>query len=241
MAHEMPAAINHEPNLQHWLVVLFMASCFVIAWHITPHVTWFEHLGKPNFENIVPHQFGDWVDVTDAAANTIIDPEQQEALNSLYTQIVSRTYLQKSSGRLIMLSLAYGENQMFSKQLHRPEACYSSQGFKIENLHEANMQILGHTLPVYRMTGVLGQRLEQVTYWIRIGDKVISGPSLMLNVSRMGMGLKGYIADGLLFRTSEVTEDSHSSYKLQGQFVDDFMHILSPAQQVVMLGQNVSK
>lgn len=237
MASELSAAMSHKPDLQHWLVVLFMASCFAFAWWLTPHATWFEHIGKPGFEDIVPKQFGDWVVEADTGANTVINPEQQDAVNSLYTQIVSRIYVQQSSGRRIMLSLAYGDNQTFSKQLHRPEACYSSQGFKIENLREEKTQVLGQTMPVNRMTGVLGSRLEQVTYWIRIGDKVISGPAHALNLARMHMGLKGYIADGLLFRVSEVADESSLSYPLQDQFIGDLLSALTPAQKAMMIGQ----
>ena len=241
MATEMSLSVNHKVNVQHWQVVFFMASCLVFAWWLTPKVTWFEHIGSPQFEQITPKQFGDWVEVIDAEGGTIIDPEQQDAINKLYSQTVSRTYAQQASGRRIMLSLAYGDNQTFSKQLHRPEACYSSQGFKIENLHEKKLQVAGQPLMVNRMTGVIGQRIEQVTYWIRIGDKVISGPPTALNMARMGMGLKGYVADGLLFRVSEVSEDAESAYLLQNQFINDFLQALSPAQQVMMVGQNVLK
>jgi EpsI family protein len=236
MSTDMTHSPNHTIKIQHWLVVFFMASCFAFAWWLTPKVTWFEHIGSPQFEQIVPKQFGDWSEVTDAATGNIVDPEQQEAVNNLYTQVVSRVYLQKTTGRRIMLSLAYGDNQTFSKQLHRPEACYSSQGFKIENLHEANVQAVGQPLIVNRMTGFIGQRIEQVTYWIRIGDKVISGPSTTLNKARMGMGLKGYVADGLLFRVSEVAEDAESSYLLQNQFINDFLQALSPPQQSMLIG-----
>ena len=57
----------------------------------------------------------------------------------------------------------------------------------------------------------------------------------------MGMGLKGYVADGLLFRVSEVSEDAESAYLLQNQFINDFLQALNPAQQVMMVGQNVLK
>ena len=221
---------------QHWLVVFFMASCFVCAWWLTPKNTWFAHIGKPQFEQIIPKNFGDWVAVADASGGTIIDPEQQEAVNNLYSQVVSRVYEQKLTGRRIMLSLAYGDNQTFSKQLHRPEACYSSQGFKIENLHEDKTQALGEAFNVNRMSAVIGQRVEQVSYWIRIGDQVISGPATALNLARMTMGLKGYIADGLLFRVSEVSEDNQSSYALQDQFINHFLNTLSPAQQAMLIG-----
>ena len=241
MSTEMSLSVNHKVNVQHWLVVFFMASCFAFAWWLTPKTTWFEHIGSPQFEQITPKQFGDWAEVIDAEGGTIIDPEQQDAINKLYTQTVSRTYVQQATGRRIMLSLAYGDNQTFSRQLHRPEACYSSQGFKIENLHEEKLQVIRQPLEVNRMTGVIGQRIEQVTYWIRIGDKVISGPPTALNMARMGMGLKGYVADGLLFRVSEVSEGAESAYLLQNQFINDFLQALSPAQQVMMVGQKVLK
>ena len=241
MSTEMSLSVDHKINIQHWLVVVFMASCFAFAWWLTPHLTWFGHIGSPQFEQITPKQFGDWAQVADADGGTVVDPEQQEAVNKLYTQTVSRTYVQQSSGRRIMLSLAYGDNQTFSKQLHRPEACYSSQGFKIENLHEEKLQAVGQALVVNRMTGIIGSRIEQVSYWIRIGDKVISGPPTALNMARMGMGLKGYVADGLLFRVSEVSEDAESSYLLQNQFINDFLQALNPAQRAMMVGQNVLK
>lgn len=238
MASETIWPATRQPGLQHWLAALFMAACFAAAWWMTPHQTWFEHLGKPEFKNVIPNEFGDWVEIGAGAGNFIIDPQQRYTLDKLYTQIVTRTYLHRPSGRGIMLSLAYGDNQSFSKQLHRPEACYSSQGFRIENMHEEKMQADGRPLSVNRMTATAGGRLEQVTYWIRIGDKVISGPPTALNLERMAMGLKGYVADGLLFRISELAEDATSSNPLQDQFINDLLHALSPAQQSMLIGQS---
>ncbi len=236
MANEMYLTVSQKPNVQHWLVVFFMASCFAVAWWLTPHLTWFEHIGSPQFEQITPKQFGDWVEVTEAVSGTIVNPEQQEAVNNLYTQVVSRVYEQKASGRRIMLSLAYGDNQTFSKQLHRPEACYSSQGFKIEKMHEEKIQVIGQSVVVSRMLATIGQRQEQVTYWIRIGDGIISGPPTALNIARLQMSLKGYITDGLLFRISEISENEQEAHVLQDQFIRDFLQALSPAQQAMMVG-----
>jgi EpsI family protein len=229
---------DSKPTMQHWLAVLFMATCFAFAWWLTPHVTWFEHIGSPQFEKVIPKQFGDWVEVTDVIGSAIIDPEQQEALNNLYTQIVGRTYLHKPSGRQVMLSLAYGDNQTFSKQLHRPESCYSSQGFKIESMHEEVLKTSIFPISVWRMTASRSSILEQVTYFIRIGDKVISGPSGALNLARMGMGLKGYIADGLLFRVSEVADDDKLSNQLSDQFINDLLKALNPEQRKMFIGQS---
>jgi EpsI family protein len=226
-----------KPTMQHWLAVLFMATCFTCAWWLTPHVTWFEHIGSPQLENVIPKQFGDWVEVTDTLGSTIVDPEQQDTLNNLYTQTVGRTYLHKPTGRQVMLSVAYGDNQTFSKQLHRPESCYSSQGFKIESMHEEELNTPSFPISVRRMTASRSSSLEQVTYFIRIGDKVISGPPSALNLARMGMGLKGYISDGLLFRVSEVSDDAKLSNQLNDQFINDLLKVISPVKRAVLIGQ----
>ncbi len=238
MQDELRIPAIRQPTLQHGLAAIFMAACFIAAGLMSPHQTWFDHIGRPEFKNIVPTQFGDWVENEGAAAGFIVDPQQQEALANLYTQIVSRTYLYKPSGRRIMLSLAYGDIQTYSRQLHHPESCYSSQGFKIENLHEEKMQAVGRPVSVYRMTAIAGERRERVTYWIRIGDKVISGPPRALNIARMTMALKGYVADGLLFRVSELAGDAKSSDPLQDQFINDLLNALSPAQQAMLIGQS---
>jgi hypothetical protein len=54
----------------------------------------------------------------------------------------------------------------------------------------------------------------------------------------MHMGLKGYIADGLLFRVSEISDDDNSSQQLHDQFINDLLKTLSPAQQAMLIGQN---
>jgi EpsI family protein len=228
-----------QPSLQQWLVAVFMAICLAIAWWLTPHTTWFDHIGKPDFEVVVPKQFGNWVVEDIAGSSLIIDPQQRYALDNIYSQTVGRTYLHKPSGRRIMFSLAYGDNQTYSKQLHRPESCYSSQGFKIENLHQDKLQVADRPISVMRMTATIGSRLEQVTYFIRVGDRVISGPSNALNYARMRMGLKGYTSDGLLFRVSEVADDAATSNELQDQFIKELLQTLSPSQQTVLIGPSL--
>jgi EpsI family protein len=152
--------------------------------------------------------------------------------------VVSRVYEEKTNGRRLILSVAYGDNQTYSKQLHRPEACYSTAGFKISDYREEIVKVIDKQVNMNRMTATAGPRVEYVTYWIRIGDKVISGPPLSLNYARMSMGLKGYIADGLLFRVSEVSNDQKGSYDLQAKFIDDLLRSLSPVGQNVLIGSS---
>lgn len=236
MIGNMRIVLTPKPNMQNCLVVIFMATCFALTTLLTPRLSWYEHIGSPQFEQVVPKNFGDWIEVTEANNSTVVNPEVQEAVNNLYTQVVSRVYEQKTTGRRIILSLAYGDNQTFSKQLHRPESCYSSQGFKINNLYEENINVINRPMMVNRMNANIGSRVEQVTYWIRIGDRVISGPPTALNLARLEMGLKGYVTDGLLFRVSELTEDDNLSHPFQDQFINDFLHALSPNQQDMLIG-----
>lgn len=228
--------LTHQPNYHHWLLLLLMLLSSLLAWWLTPEVEWFEHLGKPQFEEVIPQKFATWSQVSDGNVSLIVNPQQQEALNDLYTQVVSRTYVQEGSGRRLMLSLAYGDNQTFSKQLHRPEACYSSQGFLIQQLHSEQILANGQAIEMQRMTAQVNDRLEQVSYFIRIGDQVLSGSSLNLNIARMQMGIKGYIADGLLFRVSEISDNDKLSYQIQDQFINDLLKSLSPRQQAMLIG-----
>ncbi len=234
MEIEMPA--HKSVRLQHWLIAFFMAGCFAIATAMIPHKTWYDHLGRPDYQQIIPLQFGDWTESSDGSGHFFVDPQQQDSLHNLYTQIVSRTYVQKSTGRHIMLSLAYGDIQSYSKQLHRPESCYSAQGHEIRSLYEDKIQEGNRKINVYRMTTAENIQREQVSYWIRIGDTVLSGPPGALNIQRMKMSLKGYVSDGLLFRVSEIKNDTQASYLLQNQFIHDLLHALSPAQQELLIG-----
>jgi EpsI family protein len=139
-----------------------------------------------------------------------------------------------------MLSLAYGEVQQGATQLHRPEACYSSQGFTLQSVGPDLLTVGARKLDVFRMTAMIGRRIEQVTYWIRMGDRLIAGSSFNLNLTRMEMGLKGIIADGLLFRVSEISPNATASKQLQDQFVRDLLFTVSPAQQATLIGKPIA-
>jgi EpsI family protein len=235
MRAETTTTPNQKPHLQHWLAVIFMVICTLFAWWLTPQKKWFENLGEPQFEQIIPPSFADWGQVPDGSKTLIVNPQQQEALDELYTQIVSRTYLQQSTGRRLMLSLAYGQDQTDSKQLHFSEICYKAQGFNIKAFHPAQILANGKEIDVKRMTAQMADRIEQVSYFVRIGDLVLSGS---IKSARTLMRLKGYIADGLLFRVSEISDDAKSSHQLQDQLINDLLKTLSPAEQAMLIGSN---
>jgi EpsI family protein len=239
MAAAAPAVPDYRVSISSWAPAAWMAACLGIATWLTPHATWYERLGSPEYAALVPASFGDWVDTEESDAG-LVSPAQGEALRTIYSQIVSRTYLHRPTGRRLMLSLAYGQVQKGATQLHRPESCYSSQGFTIRNLAPDGIPLGAGSVGVFRMTGVIGARNEQVTYWIRMGDRILDGQPYQLNMTRMAMGLKGMVADGLLFRVSELTPDVTSAERLEDQFVRDLLAAVPPASQAAFIGKPVA-
>ena len=103
-----------------------------------------------------------------------------------------------------MLSLAYGGDQSHDTQIHKPEVCYPAQGFRLLSSKKDTVQLLG-SVPVMRIITELGPRHEPVTYWIRVGDKVVRG-AIEQNLTPTSIAMGGHIPDGLLFRVSEISK-----------------------------------
>lgn len=186
-----------------------------------------------DIEAIVPHQFGDWR-MEEVNLLTVINPQGQALINSLYTKILSRIYV-NSKGRRIMLSIAYGPDQSHGKQIHKPEVCYPAQGFQIEGKRKDTIQTVNATLPVMRVIARLDQRYEPVTYWIRLGDVLVRGLEEQ-TLTRIWYGFRGYIPDGLLFRISEINQNIKDSYVLQDAFISELLPALTPEAQKILLG-----
>ena len=85
-------------------------------------------------ETAVPRAFGEWTELPDQKAQ-VVNPQTKELLDKLYSQILTRTYVNKDGYR-IMLSMAYGDDQRGGLQAHRPEVCYPAQGFKLGSIED---------------------------------------------------------------------------------------------------------
>ena len=172
---------------------------------------------RPNLkiEPSLPAEFGDWKLVV--AATGVVNPQQEKLLNELYSEIISRTYINQQ-GQRIMLSIAYGKNQNDSFQVHKPEICYPAQGFQLKNNVAGFLKTAQGAIPVRRLETSLGsQRQEPVTYWTTIGDQAVRG-GVDKKIKEMNYAANGYIADGLLFRLSSIDADSHHAFELHQQF-----------------------
>ena len=88
-----------------------------------------------DFQIIIPRAFGEWREEPQNSMQ-IVDPQQQQMIDKIYTQTLSRTYVNRNGYR-IMLALAYGDDQRDSMQVHYPEVCYPAQGFTLSKKRQA--------------------------------------------------------------------------------------------------------
>ena len=168
----------------------------------------------------MPRGFGEWVELPDQKAQ-VVNPQTKELLDKLYSQVLTRTYVNKEGYR-IMLSMAYGDDQRGGLQAHRPEVCYPAQGFKLGRTEDGSLATNFGTIEVRRLTTTLGPRDEPVTYWLTVGDQVIKN-KFDKRMAEIRLGLTGLIPDGLLFRVSSIDRDSARAFALQQKFAADLL------------------
>lgn len=182
---------------------------------------------KIRLEQEIPKTFADWSeDLTQVPI--LPNPQVQAKLDSLYTTTLARTY-RNNMGKRVMLSIAYGSDQSSeATAVHRPEFCYSSQGFRIINLGEATAVVGTHRLQVQRLIAVMGRRSEPISYWITLNDKATL-PGFSRKLEQIRYGLRGQIPDGMLFRVSALDTDASESFRLQEQFLSALVENMVPA------------
>ncbi len=213
------------------LVLMCAASLGAIV--ARPSVKAADQVPSISLEAMIPKQFGDWRDEPQRVSQ-IINPQTQELLDKLYSQILTRTYV-NSEGYRIMLSLAYGSDQRGALQAHKPEVCYPAQGFKLHNTEALPLSTPIGKIPAQRLMTSLGPRQEPVTYWFTVGDKAVQS-KLDRNLVRLAYGLTGRIPDGLLFRLSSIDGDQARANRYHDQFVNQLLQAIPPGDRVRLSG-----
>lgn len=186
-----------------------------------------------SLEKIIPKQFGDWSEEPQRFAQ-VVNPQTQELLDKIYTEVLSRTYV-NPAGYRVMLSLAYGGDQRGALQAHKPEICYPAQGFTMEKNDAGNFSTPFGDIPVRRLYARMGQRAEPVTYWFTVGDQVVQS-GMQKRLVDLRYLFTGRIPDGLLFRISSLDPDPSRAYTMQDQFTNQLLQAVSPADRVRLSG-----
>ncbi len=169
-----------------------------------------------DLEGVIPRSFGNWI-IDPSIVPIAPAPDVQAKLDRLYTQVVSRTYV-NARGERVMLVVAYGGDQSDALKAHRQEVCYAAQGFEIRNVVHGNLRIGERTIPVTRMLAVRGTRSEPVTYWFTMGDRVVLGRLERL-VVQLRFGFSGRIPDGTLVRVSSLSTEPTRAFKAHQDFI----------------------
>jgi len=204
---------------------------------LTPTVSMSTESGALNLETLIPSSFGDWRVDTNAAGG-IVNPEVAAELNVIYSQTLARTYI-NANGDRIMLSIAYGDNQSRALQVHRPEVCYSAQGFVISDLNKQVLDTPVTPLPVMQLMTRHGERAEPITYWVLIGHTVVRG-NIEQGLARLRYGLSGRIADGMLVRVSTITDNQQQAYAVEQRFIGSLLGALPAEKRMRLIGKTAA-
>ena len=181
----------------------------------------------------VPAAFGRWR-LDPQALAVVPSSVKQEAISQIYSQTLSRTYV-NPQGQRVMLAIAYGSNQTRQLRAHRQEVCYVAQGFQIDMLTSGLLQADGVSVPVTRMVASNGPRIEPVTYWFTMGSSVVRS-YFDRQIVELKYALSDTIPDGYLLRVSTIGPDAPAAFALQAGFVDELMKSLDPAVRARLLG-----
>jgi EpsI family protein len=218
----------------NWGTTLGLATLFIVAAVVAP-------LAKPvraegpgiDLERIVPAAFGDWH--IDSSIEAIPpSPDVKAKLDRIYKETITRTYV-NGAGEHMMLTIAYGGDQSDALKAHRQEACYRAQGFTVANLHTDALSLEGRRIPVTRMVATRGERIEPVTYWLTMADRVVLGRAERLQ-SQIAAGFKGRIPDGMLVRVSSLSGDAAAAFAAQQAFAAALFSAVPQSQTQRFIG-----
>lgn len=220
-------------SFKPFIIGLCMLSAAGMALALKPTQKIADSGPKMDLETLIPKQFGDWK-LDETIVPLIANPEQEALLNKIYSQTLSRTYVNSRDER-VMLSIAYGGDQSDNMAVHKPEVCYPAQGFQILKNTTGTFSTGAGEIPVKRLIATQGQRIEPITYWTTVGDTVaVNGLKWKLN--QLKYGLTGQIPDGLLFRISSIQTNDSAAYRMQDDFSRALLSALTPEGKKRIIG-----
>lgn len=97
---------------------------------------------------------------------------------------------------------------------------------------------MGSDLPVLPVRQLLAQRenrLEQITYWMRVGDTVATNAADR-QILKVAYGLRGFITDGALVRISTVGLPMDRAYELEKSFIGDLLRTVDGETRRFLIG-----
>ncbi len=214
-----------KPSIKSIILLALMLLSAALGAALRPRISLADERPPIDLAAMVPTAFGDWREQLNLS-NQIVDPQQKETIDKIYSQTLSRTYV-NAQGYRIMLSIAYGKNQSDALQLHDPEICYPSQGFTLLTKRHDTLNLLGKPSSATRVSTNLGQRFEPITYWKVVGDHVLNGGNDK-KWTELRYALHNRIPDGMLVRISSIDRATDNAYIMQNQFAAAMVGAIAP-------------
>jgi EpsI family protein len=206
------------------LALMVLSVAAAAAWK--PRTYLADQVAKVDLEAMFPKRFGDWV-LDERGPTQLVSPDQAAVLEAIYSQTISRTYVNKA-GKRIMMSVAYGGDQSDATRAHRPEVCYPAQGFQIRSTDKGRITLPDRSLDARLLVASQGSRVEPITYWIAVGDKIaLTGTEQKL--AQLAYTTRGIIPDGMLFRVSNIDGNAQAGYALHRDFITQLAQHMKPA------------
>lgn len=223
-----------KENVKNFVLLALMLLAAGLAIVLRPTHILADELPPIVLRTMVPPAFGDWLEQPEAVT-MVIDPQQQQTLEKIYNETLTRTYA-NHDGYRIMLSIAYGKNQQGDFQLHKPEVCYPAQGFSLLSKQLGQLDLLGKPIAAMRLETSLGARFEPLTYWSVVGDQV-TATMMEKRLAEMRYALTGRIPDGMLVRISSIDRSTGRAYAMQSQFADQLVQAIAPENRNRFFGK----
>jgi len=172
-------------------------------------------LRAPQLSSLIPMQLSGWRAI---GRPTSAIPVISRKEIPIYGEVLNRIY-QDPQGRTIMLSVAWGEDQLHdSLQAHRPEYCYQAFGFDVRHITDDPPGRATGWLPVRRLLATRTDRSEPVSYWMTLGDTAVL-PGIQREWAQFRHSVLGQPADGLLIRISSLNADTAAAFPRHDQFI----------------------
>ncbi|HVY79742.1 MAG TPA: EpsI family protein [Steroidobacteraceae bacterium] len=198
--------------------------------------------GQPALADSVPRAFGEWREVSSLAEQ--VDPARgtdEPSMDRPYDDVLMRAY-GNARGDIVLLTLAYGRNQRQEVKIHRPEVCYTAQGFQLLSRSRVSFPLTGtggRQVEGMRMLVSAPGRTEAVSYWIRVGD-VFTDNAWAIRYHIFQQGIAGRAVDGMLVRASQIVPSADAAsperYRLQERFLADLVRALPEAARRQLIG-----
>jgi EpsI family protein len=236
-AHDAPMPIDRHVYRRAFVLAGGMAVLAALAAAGRHRASQGQRAAPPDLRANIPLLFGSWQHVP--TAPQVVNPQTQQILDALYSEVVARTYAQtQTEGQRyhVMMSVAYGNDQRGGLEAHRPEVCYPAQGFVLQDQRDDVLATRHGAVQVRRLRTSIGTRQEPITYWFAMAQTQ-NASAFDRRMTRLRATLTGSIPDGILMRVSSIDADPQRAWRMQDAFIMSLLDALPAATRARLLGQ----